>query len=40
MLIAALILNIAVLAPVIRPLSTGSLGMDAAIDPDTEAWCI
>ena len=37
MLIAALILNIAILAPVIWALSTGSPGMDAAFGPETDA---
>jgi len=37
MLIAALILNIAILAPVIWALATVSPGMDAAFGPETDA---
>lgn len=37
MLIAALILNIAILAPVIWALSSGSPDMDAAFGPETDA---
>lgn len=37
MLVAALILNIAILAPLVWALSAGSAGMDAPFGPDTDA---
>lgn len=40
MLVAALSLNIAILAPVVWALSSGSPGMDVAFGPKTDARLI